>query len=189
MSSRFWKLLRFKMISMDLCIRSFAGSKPLRVISFVRSSRPVVILSARASRLNQELILDLAFAVRAMDTQSREGPLTSLDEDWISTMSLFLSSYDNGTIRPFTLAPCMWLPMPEWIAYAKSIGHEPLGSLITSCLGVYTKISSGAIFILKDSRNSPESVSSFCESIICLISLIFVSYLSALNSCELPASL
>ena len=77
---------------MDLCIRSLDGSKPFLVISFVKSSRPVVMLSARASRLNQELILDFAFAVRAIATQSREGPLTSFAEDWISTMSLFLSS-------------------------------------------------------------------------------------------------
>ena len=81
MSSNDWKLLRFKIVSMDLCIRSFAGSKPLRVISLVRSSRPVVIFSPLASFLNQELILDFAFAVRAMVTQSREGPLTSFDED------------------------------------------------------------------------------------------------------------
>ena len=60
----------------------------------------------------------------------------------ISTVSEFFSSLLSGAMRPFTRAPWVCDPTSVCTAKAKSIGVAPLGSWMTSPVGVKTKISS-----------------------------------------------
>ena len=75
------------------------------------------------------------------DSQSRDGPAPSVFEVKISTTSPFSSLRSSATSRPLTRAPMQRLPTSVCTKYAKSTGVEPVGSVITSPLGVNTKIS------------------------------------------------
>ena len=102
--------------------------------------------------------------------------------------------YVSGTTDPFTFAPTQWLPTSVCTAYAKSSGVESRLRLMTSPLGVNTKISSSnrsTLRLLRYSVASPIS-SSVAQSRLRRIQLICESMsLSELDMApsELPAFL
>ncbi len=75
---------------------------------------PVAMFSSRRSFLNHWRILFRASLDLQIFIQSRLGPLADL-EVMISTISPFFSGVSKVTIRPFTRAPVMELPMAEWM--------------------------------------------------------------------------
>ena len=108
--------------------------------SFSSISRPTRSEDWFSSCRSHWRILCRARPVCTCDNQSRLG--LALGEVMISTVSELRSCRASGAILPFTLAPAQCTPTSVWTAKAKSIGVAPLGSWMTSPVGVKTKISS-----------------------------------------------
>ncbi|SKU86959.1 Uncharacterised protein [Mycobacteroides abscessus subsp. abscessus] len=105
------------------------------------ASLPASRASSRRSLANHCLILALARGDTTKVCQSREGPALAALEVKTSTTSPFSSLRSSATSRPLTRAPIQRCPTSVCTAYAKSTGVEPAGSVMTSPLGVKTKIS------------------------------------------------
>lgn len=88
--------------------------RPWRLSSDSNMARPVAMFSSRRSFLNHWRILLRASLDLQIFIQSRLGPWADL-EVMTSTMSPFLRGESKVTMRPFTLAPVIWLPTAEWM--------------------------------------------------------------------------
>lgn len=164
-------------------------------IARAMASLPCSTASSRRSLENQARILLRARGDLTKPSQSRDGPAPAALEVKTSTVSPLSRVDSSGTRRPLTRAPIVRCPTSVWTAYAKSTGVAPAGSAMTSPLGVKTKTSLRDRSKRSDSRNSPGSSVSFCQSSNCLshaMSLTASSFLAdfglSVRTLEAPAT-
>ena len=133
-------------------------------------------MSSFLSCLNHWLILFLACVLFTTFNQSRLGPF-EFCEVIISILSPFLITYSIGTNFPLTRAPTILFPTALCTLYAKSIGVEPFGRVLTSPAGVkqYTLSENKSRSFFNRLKNSLLSDISLCHSRIWRSQLIFSS--------------
>jgi hypothetical protein len=96
-------------------VASFCTGMPSRRRALASSSRPFSIASSRRSRENHWRILLRARGEATNSSQSRDGPLATL-EVTISTVSPDVNRSSRRAMLPLMRAPMQWWPTSVWMA-------------------------------------------------------------------------